>query len=978
MRRIYVIAFLLTYTFSVSAQEFKAQQVKGLPTEEIYDLLSDSKGFLWIANSLGLSRYDGIAFVNFHNPEENGFGVTDLLEDKQGRIWCHNFNGQIFYIENEKMYLLHEFKYSEESFFPRLAILGNELIASSEKGLFICNTTNLQCKYLYYNKSKKISSLATVGNTVYVYDGEKWISYRPDRGIQKMSFINKTNELFTNADPALQPIVTSDTIYSKDFKSLIFKFIIKNDTVVLTKMAYEKSFVNNIIADNKTVWINTKKESYSVDNKLRIQNLNLTHIVTDREGNIWYSSLEKGLWVQPKTKLWQESTLTNLNKNDFVRCSQKQNNKILYGTQNGSIIVKNISQKKIIREFRLPTTAGPVENIFIFSNDEFLIAPSIGIYLVNAKWQQIYELSNQGTIKGIAKSGSEIFAAYSRSLSKINRPHELTSSKESYENIYIKTLERNFNKKTSLQDKRCYNVCYDSATKKVFAAFKDGLYEYSNNTFNPVKYNDTIITSLSLQHAKDKLFVGTLNKGVFILGKNGIKNLNTQNGLISNNILELKLIEDQLYIIETNNLKVLDVNTDKIINTIILPKRKSGQVYDVWKENNLLYISSNKALYTSSIKELNKSLIPNCYLQYVTVNDSEILDKKYPVLLPYFKNDIQFKVASPSFTYPDATFFKYRLTDGIDTLWHQTNSNETKIFFSELSPGNYRFEAYAINFQNNYSKKVIYSFQILKPWWQQLWFILIVFVFIASTILILVRFRINTLNKKNNETIEKLNLANELRKSRLSTIKAQMNPHFIFNCLNAIQSFVYTDDKKNATKYLGKFSNLVRNILDNSTKNEITLSKAIELLHLYLDLEKVRFENTLNIQVEIDNDLDTEFIFIPPMLIQPYVENAIVHGLFHKKENRELIIKIKKSALQDYVEISIDDNGIGRKLSNQINKQRKDHIGFANSANQKRIELLNLVLSKKIQIEIIDKKDEFQNDTGTLVILSIPILKTIA
>ncbi|MDE3144717.1 MAG: histidine kinase, partial [Bacteroidota bacterium] len=761
--------------------------------------------------------------------------------------------------------------------------------------------------------------------------------------------------------------------------SKIFKFIIRNNASILaqTQITYEKSFVNNIIADNNKVWINTKKESYTADRTQKIENFNLTDIVTDREGNIWYSSLEKGLWVQPKIKLWQESTLSTLNKNDFVRCSQSQKNMILYGTQNGNIFIKNIQSGKIANQFKLPANAGSIEKIFTLSDDEFLITPSIGAYLINTRWNKIYTLSNHGTIKGIALSNNMLFIAYSTVFTMTNKPSNLYSDKVHYENIYINKLQNNINKMQSLQDKRCYNVCYDSATQKVFAAFKDGLYEFKNNIFLPVKYNDTIIASLSLQHTKGKLFVGTLNKGIFILGKEGIKNLNTGNGLISNNILGLKLIEDELFIIETNNLQVLDINTGKIINTIILPKRRSGLLYDVWKEKDRLYIASNKALYTSSINELNKAIIPNLYLQYVTVNNSEILNKNFSTL-PYYKNDIQFNLASPSYTYPDATIYKYRLTDGNDTLWHQTNSNETKISFSALQPGNYRFEAYAINFQNNYSKPIIYSFQILKPWWQQSWFLFVILICVSFLVFILISIRLKIINKKNQETIEKLNLTNELRKSRLSTIKAQMNPHFIFNCLNAIQSFVYTDDKKNATKYLGKFSNLVRNILDNSTKNEISLSKAIELLHLYLDLEKVRFENTLNIQLEIDNDLDTDYIFIPPMLIQPYVENAIVHGLFHKKENKELFIKIKKSALEDYVEISIDDNGIGRNLSNQINRQRKDHIGFANSANEKRVELLNQILSKKIKIEIIDKKDAYQNDTGTLVILSIPILKTIA
>ena len=167
MKNWFLLFLFFTLGHSLHAQDFKAQKVKGLPTDEVYALLADSKGFIWVAHSLGISRYDGVSFTNFHHPKEMGLGITDLLEDQQGRIWLHNFNGQIFYIEKEEMHLLKEYRFEQESSFPRMAVLGNELVASSDKGLFICNTQNLQCKYLYYDTSNlQTRSLATVNNIV--------------------------------------------------------------------------------------------------------------------------------------------------------------------------------------------------------------------------------------------------------------------------------------------------------------------------------------------------------------------------------------------------------------------------------------------------------------------------------------------------------------------------------------------------------------------------------------------------------------------------------------------------------------------------------------------------------------------------------------------------------------------------------------------------------------------------------------------
>jgi len=200
-----------------------------------------------------------------------------------------------------------------------------------------------------------------------------------------------------------------------------------------------------------------------------------------------------------------------------------------------------------------------------------------------------------------------------------------------------------------------------------------------------------------------------------------------------------------------------------------------------------------------------------------------------------------------------------------------------------------------------------------------------------------------------------------------------MNPHFIFSALNTIQSFVYSNDKKSAGNYLGKFSELIRKILDNSNKEKITLEEELHVLQLYIDIEKARFGDTFHAIIDTDTNLDKDF-FIPPMLIQPYVENAIKHGLLHQTGEKKLLIKISKSLDQQYIEIIIDDNGIGREKSIEINKKRNGHHSFANEANEKRIDLINQFHDKKTKLEIIDKKNMDDTEAGTTVIISIPIV----
>jgi LytS/YehU family sensor histidine kinase len=230
------------------------------------------------------------------------------------------------------------------------------------------------------------------------------------------------------------------------------------------------------------------------------------------------------------------------------------------------------------------------------------------------------------------------------------------------------------------------------------------------------------------------------------------------------------------------------------------------------------------------------------------------------------------------------------------------------------------------------------------------------------------------MKKRDLYVIEKLTLQNELRKSLLKTIVTQMNPHFIFNAMNTIQSFVYKNDKRSVSNYMGKFSELIRKILDTSNISSISLKEEIDILELYLDLEKARFESDFSVDLIIEPELDLENIQIPPMFIQPCIENAIKHGLFHKKGMRHLkIIIAYDDAQKEYIRIEIDDDGIGRTRSREINKTLyANHKSFAGSAMESRVDLINQTIDKKISLFVIDKEDQ----AGTTVIIRLPINST--
>ena len=215
-------------------------------------------------------------------------------------------------------------------------------------------------------------------------------------------------------------------------------------------------------------------------------------------------------------------------------------------------------------------------------------------------------------------------------------------------------------------------------------------------------------------------------------------------------------------------------------------------------------------------------------------------------------------------------------------------------------------------------------------------------------------------------------LAQKLLGSQLPALRSQMNPHFIFNALNSIQDYILSNQKEFAGDYLGKFADLMRIYLNHSKLETLSLADEVKALNLYLELEKLRFEDSLDFSLDVDANLDQDSIRLPSLIIQPFVENAIKHGLLHKSGER--ILRVAFSQRGNNLICLVEDNGVGRAKSEEINAQRRpDHESHASSAIQQRIALLNKSKDSAIQVSYNDLCNANGKALGTSVEIRIPL-----
>jgi sensor histidine kinase YesM len=347
---------------------------------------------------------------------------------------------------------------------------------------------------------------------------------------------------------------------------------------------------------------------------------------------------------------------------------------------------------------------------------------------------------------------------------------------------------------------------------------------------------------------------------------------------------------------------------------------------------------------------------------YDPVNGAE------PLRLPYNNAKISFSYLNSDLIAGNQFFYRYKM-EGLDTGWSNPTGNHPVAY--NLRPGIYTFYMQAsYNEANWIDFPHPVSIVVEAPFWQRWWFYVLIAVFTIGTTIVVVRAAQSS--KEQKRKLEELNrLMNE---SRLMAIRSQMNPHFIFNSLNAIQETIVMQDFDTAYQYLSKFSKLLRQVLNNSEVNFIPLKDEIEVNQLYLELESLRFKRSFSYNLHVEDNIDTDSTKFPSLLLQPFIENAIWHGLMHKQGEKKLDISF---ALQnDHLECIIEDNGIGRKRSAEIKKNKLGSQYFESKGTKlsgQRIELLNETGHTRATIQIEDLLNKDGVAAGTKVILKIPL-----
>lgn len=348
------------------------------------------------------------------------------------------------------------------------------------------------------------------------------------------------------------------------------------------------------------------------------------------------------------------------------------------------------------------------------------------------------------------------------------------------------------------------------------------------------------------------------------------------------------------------------------------------------------------------------------------------LDNNDTIVLNYKENFFSIEFAALDFTNPSKNQYKYCLRN-FKNSWTSTDAENRLATFTKVPPGTYFFTVIASNNDGWWNNQGITICIIIKPpFWKTWWFILVLIIFIILLIYLIASYYIFRIKKQHDLEKKMLTLEKEFIEAQQKALRYQMNPHFIFNSLNSIQNFILQKDDETAHIYLTNFSSLIRKILENSKHEYINLQEEIETIRLYLELESLRFVEKFEYQILISKDINPSSLIIPPMLIQPYLENAIWHGLIPKNGKGSIIIEFNLHTRQTLL-ITITDNGIGREKSAEITSRRKQHKPTGMLNIEKRLALMNRLNKTNLRVKIIDLKNDLQQPLGTRVEIYVQV-----
>jgi hypothetical protein len=506
-------------------------------------------------------------------------------------------------------------------------------------------------------------------------------------------------------------------------------------------------------------------------------------------------------------------------------------------------------------------------------------------------------------------------------------------------------------------EERIYSLQYDTVEKTLYAATAHGLFSWRHGEKQPMQYKGRDVFASDLALHAGELYVPTRADGVLVWGNGAFnRKLAYQYGNRPITVRKLAMAGQTLVAEAVEGFFRIDMPEGRAEPLHAFYGIEPGRITDFDLRENALWVSHAGGVQKIDLDHPRRNTeAPACRIEQVLVNNRSLGDSGL-MDLDHTQNKVQFEFTSNSLRSMGTVRYHYRLL-GHDTAWQPVDPPLNQVVFNALSPGNYTFEVRA-GLLGGFGPMRAVPFRILDPFYARWWFMLLMGLCFAGAVLALYRRQLRM-------QAAKLERMNEVNLSKLAAIRSQMNPHFIFNSLNSIQDLILKGDVEHSYSYVTTFSDLVRTTLDHSDKNFIDLDQEIRSIELYLSLEKLRFKEELVYELTYPRELDVR---IPPMLVQPFIENALVHGLLHKAGEKRLSVKF---IMEDGLQCIIADNGVGRAAVQQIQERQRKHASFSGGAIRRRFDILSHLFNGTFGYRYEDLMEEGRA-VGTRVILTLP------
>lgn len=949
------LIFLFTVTISYGQEVItkSVAELAQLPDNEFYDVLQDSKGNYWFCADSGLYRFNGIAFVHYKNPEQRSQSLFNLKEDDFGRIWCNSLSGQFFVVDPEKdrLELFIDAKDQLIGNLPKYELYQNNLIIQLDNGKFLKYNFDTKKRTVLLDNIGVHSDIERLqGKLFYASNKLHFFNLNTQQSHSyPIVFQNDFIELF-NIDEELYIICSNSN------HKITNLYVVRNNKLSQIKLPEDFSMRVYELHKNKQDLLLfateqgvkvMQEKNLSLHYKFSIlQNTKTSKIIEDTFGNYIITTLNRGIhyWNGQENFQYHNKNF-DIENDDLHFIHQLNSNEFLVTDFSNNIYkFKYQTTFKLLQKWHLNTR---IRRLYTFNNDSYIIGDNSPLFYLKENTKISHTKNGFASIKDIDIKGNKLYVADTYRLASIDAPPKDTL-------------------KTVFRKKRCISVNFFQ--NELYGAFADGIFKIKNDSITPITYKNEILYADRLLVGTDYLWAIKKNQGLFF-GENEIFQqliaLKDHNAIV-------KKSNDSIYILEAGKLQRINENTLslELVKDIAL-QTKNIKIVDFEVIDNICFLTTNQGILQISLhKDGLKNIAATTFIDKILINETPIKSNELKAL-SYNENSVKLFLKNTDFAGRTAYTFRYKI-NGKSSSWQSISDIKNPIYLSYLSPASYE-----LTYQTLKNTKVIHEdtirFTIHNPYWKTWWFFSIILIVTLGITFIILRLYITKIKAKQHYELEQLDLKKNLAEAKLQNLTSQMNPHFTFNALNTVQGLILDDKKEDAYTYLAHFSNLFRKSIDFSSKTFNTFDEEITFLKTYLKIEAKRFNNQLDYQID-DTALEDRFFKIPAMILQPFVENAIKHGLLHKKGEKRL--RIQFLAHIENIECIITDNGIGRKASELLSQNRKNaHLNMATSSVQKRFDLYKKHHNMEMSYQYNDLVDANGESSGTKVIITIPLMK---